>query len=82
MFSAWIQKWINQIAHVGWGAYILIALSWHMPVGHAILWLVAFATIKEGIFDPLIETAAEQGSGIEDWLFWMAGMILGIVSLL
>lgn len=82
MFSAWVQKWINQIAHVGWGAYFVMMLSQHLTVGHAALVVLIFATVKEGIFDPLTETVAEQGSGLQDWAFWVLGIVLGIVSFL
>lgn len=81
-FSDWVQKWINQIAHVGWGAYLTMALSQHMTIGHAALWVLAFATAKEGLFDPLAETVAERGSGVQDWLFWIAGIAVGILSFL
>ena len=79
-FSNWVSKWINQIAHVGWGAYLVMALSQHITVGHAALVVFTFATVKEGIFDPFIESGTLQGSGLKDWTFWMFGIILGIVS--
>ncbi len=79
-FSAWVQEWINQFAHVGWGAFLLMALSQHMTIGHAALWVVAGATVKEGIIDPLTETVAEQGSGLQDWAFWVLGVVLGVLA--
>jgi hypothetical protein len=82
MFSAWVQKWINQFAHVGWGAYLIMMLSRHMTLYHAAMLVFFFATIKEAVFDPLTETKTEQGSGLEDWVFWMLGLGLGALSLL
>lgn len=78
MFSAWVQKWINQIAHVGWGAFLFMALHQHIAGWRAMVVVFAFATIKEAIFDPMTETLAEQGSGLQDWAFWILGLILGI----
>ena len=80
MFSDWVNKWLAQISHVGWGAYLTMAISQHTTLGHAALWVLAGATIKEGIFDPLTETKALQGSGFQDWSFWCLGIVLGIAS--
>jgi len=77
MFSAWVQKWINQIAHVGWGAFLFLAVYVHLGVWPATIITVVFAAAKEGIFDPLTETKAEQGSGAEDFVFWIIGILLG-----
>lgn len=87
-FSDWVNKWINQLAHVGWGAFLALLLSEALPAGHhhipvyALLLVTAFATIKEAVFDPLTETLVEQGSGLEDWVFWMLGNLSGVVSFL
>jgi hypothetical protein len=78
-FSDWVQKWINQIAHVGWGAFLLLAINLNVPLKWAVLAVAAFATIKEFIFDKLTETPAEQGSDLQDWAFWWAGIILGVL---
>ena len=82
MFSNWVQKWINQIAHVGWGAYLTLVFGLHMRALYAAAIIIGFAAVKEGIFDPLTETKQLQGSGWEDFGFWMAGIGLGIGSLL
>jgi hypothetical protein len=79
-FSGWVQKWINQIAHAGWGAFLFMALHQRVIGWQALLAVVTFATLKEGIFDPLTETVAEKGSGLQDWVFWMLGLALGIVA--
>ena len=80
MFSAWVKKWINQFAHVGWGAFLTLLLALHIGRLNAALAVVAFASIKEGIFDPLIETMAEQGNGWVDWAFFLVGIGLGLLS--
>lgn len=85
-FSDWVEKWISQISHVGWGAFLTVALALHLPARHAAweaaLVVLTFATLKEGVFDPLTETIAEQGSGIEDWAFWILGIGLGVAVFL
>lgn len=81
-FSTWVQRWIYQLAHVGWGAYLTMALSQHMTVGNAALWILAAATVKEGIFDPLTEDGVARFSGFQDWLFWVIGIAIGILSFL
>jgi hypothetical protein len=86
-FSQWVDKWVAQMAHLGWGSFLALLLSEALPTSHHIplfaLWLVtAFATIKEAVFDPLTETLAEQGSGLEDWAFWMLGNLIGSGSFL
>jgi hypothetical protein len=85
-FSDWVQKWINQLAHIGWGSFLALLLSEAIPCRHipliAFLLVTLFATIKEAVFDPLTETSTEQGSGLEDWVFWMLGNLIGIGSFL
>jgi uncharacterized protein involved in cysteine biosynthesis len=82
MFSAWVQRWINQIAHVGWAGFLTLLLAGHIRLAYAALAVFLFASIKEAVFDPLTETKAEQGSGWEDWAFWLLGIGLGALSLL
>lgn len=74
MFSAWVQKWINQLAHIGWGGFLALAIGQHFKFKYAMLAVMVFAAAKEGIFDPLTETKAEQGSGWEDFGFWVLGV--------
>lgn len=78
-FSDWVSKWINQLAHIGWGSYLTLALACRLHF-YSVLIMIAFAGLKEGVFDPLTETKTEQGSGWEDFAFWCAGIILGIGS--
>ena len=80
-FSQWVAKWINQFAHVGWGAYLTLALGLHFHALVAGLSMLVFASVKEGIFDPLTETKSLQGSGWQDWAFWLVGIGIGILSL-
>ena len=80
MFSAWVQKWINQIAHVGWGLALTLALGLHINFFFAIVGVFLFASVKEAVFDPITETVAEQGSGWQDWAFWLLGIALAILA--
>ena len=79
-YSDWVQKWLPQMAHVAWGAFLLMAISQHTTIGHAALIVTTIATVKEGLIDPLTETVALQGSGLQDWSFWMIGIVLGIAA--
>lgn len=79
-FSTWVQNSINQLAHIGWGAFITVGLAKHFTIFHTILIVVAFALIKEFIFDKLTETIAEQGSDVIDFAFWMVGLALGVLT--
>jgi hypothetical protein len=81
-FSDWVTKWINQLAHVGWGAFLTLAISQHTHTYYAALAVLAAATVKEAIVDPLTETVALQGSGFEDWAFWCLGIAVGLIALI
>lgn len=76
-FSQWVNKWISQMPHVGWGAAIVLALTRHISLPWAITALMAFAAIKEFIFDPLTEDHATQGNDLLDFAFWWVGAGLG-----
>lgn len=85
-FSSWVAKWISQMAHVGWGAFLTMAvLARHTPRFYAFFAVVVFAAIKEFIFDPLTETPLLSG-GLKgdalDFLFWCVGATLGILAAL
>jgi hypothetical protein len=49
---------------------------------HAAEVVLAAATVKEAIVDPLTETVALQGSGFEDWAFWCVGIVVGLAALI
>lgn len=79
-FSIWYQKWRDQISHIGWGAFLTLAFAHHVGVWFAALYLFIVASLKEAVFDPLVETKALQGSGWVDWAFWCLGIGLGILA--
>lgn len=74
-FSGWVNKWINQMAHVGWAAFLALVLV------HRIWWgpflVLGFAAIKEGIFDRLTQDKGTKHTGWLDFGFWFAGTLLG-----
>jgi hypothetical protein len=80
-FSDWVDKWIAQLAHVGWGGALTLAIGLHTRARYAAIVVILLASAKEGIFDPITETKAEQGSGWEDWAFWVVGIIFGALNL-
>jgi hypothetical protein len=71
---------VSQLAHVGWGAFLTLAILLYSPY-----WCVAagmvtgFAAIKEFIFDKLTEDKATQGSDVEDFLFFLLGLAAALV---
>jgi hypothetical protein len=79
-FSSWVNRWIFQFAHVGWAAFLTLLLQRHFWWG----WLavLAFAAIKEFIFDPLTEDPALSGGrkgDALDFLFFNVGIWIGLV---
>lgn len=80
-FSAWINKWIFQFTHVGWGGFLTLALQLHFWWGF--LAVVAFAAVKEFVFDPLTKSTAPCGSTQSDridFLFFGIGVALGLIA--
>lgn len=77
-FSAFVNKWIYQMAHIGWGGLLTLSLCLHIGWWGQVS-VIGFAAIKEGIFDPLTEDKTTRGSGWQDFLFWSTGTILGIL---
>jgi hypothetical protein len=81
-FSAWVSKWLAQFAHVGWGAFLALAVGKFTHAYIGFLVVLAVAAIKEFIFDPLTETPGLSGGlkgDEEDFLFWLVGAGLGML---
>jgi hypothetical protein len=70
---------LAQLAHVGWGALIVVCFAYADHVFLGLIVEVAFAFIKEAVFDPLTEDKTTQGNGYEDFAFWLVGGIVGFV---
>jgi hypothetical protein len=68
---------LAQLAHVGWGALIVVCFAYADRFETGLWCALAFAAGKEAIFDPLTEDQATQGNGYEDFAFWLAGIALG-----
>jgi len=79
-FSSWVNKWIFQLAHVGWGAFLTLFIADHSAGWIGFLCVVGGAAAKEGVFDPLTEDPQTRGSGWKDFGFWVAGAVLGFLS--
>jgi hypothetical protein len=73
---------LAQMAHVGWGCagVLLFTLFGYFILGTGAM--VAFASLKEGVFDPLTETPAAQGSGWEDFAFWCVGILIAVLMII
>lgn len=81
-FSDWVNKWLPQMAHVSTGAFLTLALALHVGPLYATGAVLTFASLKEGVFDKLTETKSLQGSGWQDWGFWLAGIAVGLIPLI
>lgn len=73
---------VGELAHVGWGALIVLACA--AIFGKWITWYVAilfmiYAAIKEFWYDQNYETPDERGSNLVDFLFYGVGVIIGII---
>jgi hypothetical protein len=81
---------VSQFAHTGVVGYIYLAIghvaqrrgffhwSWYgvlIGVG------VALAAWKEGYYDVHHENAATRGSGLEDFAFYMVGILIAVLAL-
>lgn len=78
-FSDFVSKWIYQLAHAGWGAFLTLVLARHIGA-YGVLIVLVFAGLKESVFDPATETPQLRGSGWEDFFFWSVGIGLGFAS--
>jgi hypothetical protein len=81
-FSAWVNKWIFQMAHVGWGLAIALFMGAMLGPMWGGISNAGQSAVKEFIFDPLTETPGLSG-GIKgdalDFLFWNVGGAVGTV---
>jgi hypothetical protein len=73
---------LAQMAHFGWGALIVLAVALATGSVTGILIgagvMLFLAALKEAVIDPLTETPETQGSGVEDFFYWMAGIVAGL----
>lgn len=80
MFSAWVAKWINQIAHVGWGIVIASFMAEMFSLSVGAIAIVGFAAVKEFMFDKFTASGPRQFSDSMDFAFWMIGGGVGLVA--
>jgi hypothetical protein len=67
-----------QFAHFFTAAFLVSQMGrWHYGLIVGVVGMVAFATFKEGYWDYHHETAAQRGSSLRDWAFYMLGTIVG-----
>jgi hypothetical protein len=71
---------LAQLAHIGWGAALTLAVARHSSS----LWLavgivLAFAVLKE-ISEYWTETGQTRGSTLQDIGFWAAGIALAVLT--
>jgi hypothetical protein len=71
---------LAQLAHIGWGAALTLAVARHTSS----LWLaagivLAFAVLKE-ISEYWTETGETRGSTLKDVVFWTIGIALAVLA--
>jgi len=66
---------IAQWAHFELGfIFVLLGHGWRGAIAGLV-----YASIKEGIWDNLLEDAETRGSGWEDWFWHLMGIITGLL---
>ena len=63
--------------HVAWGGLIFLVVALHAGPWWASVALIAWATPKEFVIDPLIEHDPIWTNGLIDFAFYVAGGLLG-----
>jgi hypothetical protein len=63
----------SQLAHVGWGAAIVLASALVHHLRFGTIAMMVLAAVKE-ITDPYTETPETAGSGLQDFGFWCVGI--------
>jgi hypothetical protein len=79
-FSSWNAKWIYEIAHVGWAAFLVLALAKFTHPFLALIVVVGGSAIKELSIDPLTKSPTPCGNqlnDLDDLAFLTAGAIMG-----
>jgi hypothetical protein len=71
-----------QFAHFFTAAYLVSQCGrWgHKGLIVGAVGMLLWATVKEGWYDEKYESPADRGSSLLDWSFYMAGMILGLLT--
>jgi hypothetical protein len=70
-----------QSAHMGWGAFLVLAVWSYLGPWWAWGLLIGWAGLKEYLFDLLIERDTVPSSS-EDFFFYLVGGLLGTVVIL
>jgi hypothetical protein len=82
---------VSQFAHAGVSGLIYLSIA-YIAERHSLFhwrWYgiliaagIALAAFKEGWYDPRYENAATRGSGLEDFAFYMVGIVIAVVVIL
>lgn len=71
-----------QMAHVGWGiAFVLLVHVWGGGLLLGLLVVLAWATLKEFVFDIVIEQDSWASSAV-DFAFYCVGAAMGMIGVL
>jgi hypothetical protein len=82
---------VSQFAHTGVAGLIYLSIG-HIAQAHSFFrwaWYgviivvgIALAGFKEGYYDPRHENEATRGSGLEDFSFYVFGILIAVVVIL
>jgi hypothetical protein len=82
---------VSQFAHAGVAGLIYLSIG-HIAQAHSFFrwtWYgiliavgIALAGFKEGYWDPRYENEATRGSGLEDFTFYLVGILVAVVVIL
>jgi len=73
-------EYLAQLAHIGWGGFLALALSLRLPIAEAIAVAAVLAVLKE-LSEYWTETADTRGSTPLDILFWCVGIAIAAIIL-
>ncbi len=71
-------EYLAQLAHIGWGGFLALALALRFPIAEAVAIAAAFAVLKE-LSEYWTETGETRGSTLLDILFWCVGIAAAII---
>jgi hypothetical protein len=81
-FSNWVAKWIYEIAHLGWAAFLALAIGKFTHPFLGLIIVTGGSAIKELLIDPRTKTQVPCGNqltDLDDLAFLTAGAILGTI---
>jgi pimeloyl-ACP methyl ester carboxylesterase len=73
-------EYLAQLAHIGWGGFLALALALRLPIVEAAVVAAVLAVLKE-LSEYWTETGETRGSTLLDILFWCVGIAAATIIL-